>query len=143
MIVKKMGKGQVDPETGLWSVPMKAERFLINQRLVDLRPDVKRLKSAYSRHASKAAPSVRRRKECEEHHQKRKDLKAQLQKLLVQVYAEILAESFSSPIPLRRDGEYDHKSDWRYCLYQGIIYQFDRPDYRDHEMIQQISALSK
>jgi hypothetical protein len=141
VVVKKIGIGKADPETGLWGVLMKSERFIMNQRRVDARSDVKALKAAYSRHAGKKPPSVRRVKENEEHHELRKNLKTQLQKLLAQVYAEILEESFTTPVPLRKDRDYDHKSDWRYCLYQGIIYQFDRPDYRDDEMIQQISTL--
>ncbi len=141
MTVKKIGKGKADPETGLWGAEQKSERFMMNQRLVDRRPDVKTLKTAYSRHAGKKPPPMRRPQEREEHLRHRKDLKTELQKLLAQVYAEILEESFSYPLPLRKDRDTDHKSDWRYCLYQGIIYQFDRPGYRDEEMIRQISAL--
>ncbi|GEM_PF-4629011 len=139
MTVKKMGKGKADPETGLWGVEAASDRFTMNQRRVDTRPDVKRLKSAYSRHAGKRTPSTRRPKLHEEHVQQQKNLKTELKKLLAQVYREILQESFTDPIPLRKDRDYDHKSDWRYCLYQGIIYQFDRPGYGGDEMIQQIS----
>lgn len=139
MAVKKIGKGKADPETGLWSVEAKSERFIMNQRLVEGRSDVKALKYAYSRHAGRNPPSTRFPKEHEAYLQKRKNLKNELKKLLTQVYIEILEESFSCPIPLRKDKDYDHKSDWRYCLYQGIIYQFDRPDCRGDEMIQQIS----
>lgn len=139
MTAKKIGKGKADPQTGLWSVEAKPERFLMNQRLVDTRPDVKRLKSAYSRHAAKRTPSTRRPEGRKEHLEELKNLKMELKKLLAEVYKEILKDSFSYPIPLRKDRDYDHKSDWRYCLYQGIIYQFDKPDYSGDEMIQQIS----
>lgn len=139
MTVKKIGKGQADPETGLWGVEAKSERFIMNQRLVNARPDVKALKYAYSRHAGKNTPSTRRPKIHDEHVQLQKNLKTELKKLLKQVYEEILKESFSYPIPLRKDKDYDHKSDWRYGLYQGVIYQFDRPDYGGDEMIRQIS----
>ena len=139
MTVKKIGIGKADIETGLWVVEAKSERFIMNQRLVETRSDVKALRSAYSRHASKYPPSVRRSKEREEHFQQQKNLKMELQKLLAQVYEAILKESFSYPIPLRRDKDYDHNSDWRYCLYQGIVYQFARPGYTGDEMIEQIN----
>ena len=141
MTVKKIGKGKADPETGLWSVEQKPDRFIMNQRLVERRPDVKALRAAYSKHAGKNAPSKRRPHEREAHHQHRKDLKAGLHELLARVYAEILQESFSEIFLLRKDRDTQHhRSDWRYCLYQGIIYQFDRPGYLEDEMIQQIKA---
>jgi hypothetical protein len=139
MSVKKIGNGKADPETGMWSVEAKSERFIMNQRLVDGRSDVKALKYASSRPAAKNTSSTPRPKIHEEYLQRRKHLKTELKKLLRQVYEEILKESFSCPIPLRKDKDYDHKSDWRYCLYQGIIYQFDRPGYGDDEMIRQIN----
>ncbi len=141
MTVKKIGKAKADLEQGLWSVEAKSEQFIMNPRRVDTRSDVKALKSSYSRHAGKIPPSMRRPKERDEHFKQQKDLKAELKKLLAGVYAEILKESFSSPILLRKDKDYDHKIDWRYCLYQGMIYQFDRPGYPEDEMIQQITHL--
>ena len=142
MRVKKIGKAKADPETGLWRVEQKPDRFIMNQRLVDKRPDVKHLKTVYSRHAGKKAPSKRRPEKREEHHRHRKDLKQELNELLARVYAEVLEESFSEPVPLRKDRDIEHHaSDWRYGLYQGIIYQFDRPDYLADEMIRQINAV--
>lgn len=138
MTVKKIGKGKADPETGFWGVEEKPERFIMNQRLVDARSEVKALKSAYSRHTGKKPPSPRRPEERQEYFRRREELKAGLKKILAQVYGEVLKESFSYPIPLRKDKDYDHKSDWRYCLYQGIIYQFDRPGYPGDEMIRKI-----
>jgi len=139
MTVKKIGKGKADPETGLWGVEAESDRFRMNQRRVDTRPDIKALQSAYLRYASRRTPSTRRPQLHEEHVRQQKNFKTELKKLLAQVYQEILQESFTDPIPLRKDRDYDHKSDWRYCLYQGIIYQFDRAGYRDDEMIRQIS----
>lgn len=141
MTVKKIGKGKAFPEMGLWGVEQKSERFMMSQRLVDKRPDVKAMKMIYSKHASKNAPNKRRAKEREAHHQHRKDLKAELNGLLMKVYAEILKESFSDPIPLRKAGDIEHGRDLRYGLYQGIIYQFDRPGYLTDEMARQINAL--
>ena len=141
MNVKKIGRAKADIETGLWGVEQKSEKFMMNQRLVDLRPDVKAMKMVYARHAGKKPPTKRRVNEREAHHQQRKDLKAGLRELLAKVYAEILKESFTYPVPLRKNKDEDHRSDWRYCLYQGVIYQFDRPDYPGDEMIRQISNL--
>ena len=115
----------------------------MNQRLVDLRPDVKAMKIAYSRRAGKRPPSKRSASERKAHHQQQKDLKAGFQELLAKVYAEIIEGSFTYPVPLRKDKDTDHRSDWRYCLYQGIIYQFDRAGYLEDEMIQQISSLQR
>ena len=139
MTAKKIGKGKADPETGFWCVEAKSEQFIMNERLVDARSDVKALKSAYAKHARKKMPSSRRPEEREEHLQKKKDIKMELKKIVAQVYAETLKESFTYPIPLRKDSDFDHKGDWRYGLYQGIIYKFDRPDYRGDEMMRQIA----
>jgi hypothetical protein len=110
----------------------------MNQRFVDARSDVKAMKSAHSKLARTKLPS--RENLREEHIKQKKSVKLQLQNLLKEVYKEILEQSFSSPILLRKDKDYDHKGDWRYCLYQGIIYQFDRPGYPDDEMIRKISS---
>ncbi len=143
MAVKKIGKGKAFPEMGQWGVEQKPDRFTMNQRIVERRPEVKALKMIYSKHASLKPPAKRRVKEREAHHQHRKDLKIELDGLLAKVYAEILKESFSDPIPLRKAHDVEHGSDLRYCLYEGIIYRFDRPDYRSGEMIRQISALQQ
>lgn len=143
MTVKKIGKGKALPELGLWGVEQRSERFVMSQRLVDRRPDVKALKTTYSRHASRTAPSKRRLKEREAHHQHRKDLRTELDELVAKVYSDILKESFSEPIPLRKERDSEHGGDLRYCLYEGIIYRFDRPGYLSDEMIRQINASHK
>ncbi|MBI3317514.1 MAG: hypothetical protein HYZ85_05895, partial [Candidatus Omnitrophica bacterium] len=137
MTAKKIGEAKAFVETGMWGVEKKPERFLMNERLVNLRPDVKAMKNAYSKHIHTKPPSQTRRTERAEYDQESRNLKAEQNKLLACVYAEILTQSFSYPIPLRKDRDADHRSDWRYCLYQGVIYQFDRPGYSDDEMIQQ------
>jgi hypothetical protein len=142
MNVKKIGKAKANPVTGLWEVEAKPVRFLMNQRLVEMRPEMKSLRSLYSRHASKKPPSKRRPQERDEHFQEQKRLQSEIKKLLHEIYEEILQGSFEDPVLLRADRDFDHKSDWRYCLYQGIIYQFDRPDYGDEEMIRQINELN-
>ena len=143
MTVKKIGKGKALPELGLWAVEQKSDHFMMSQRLVDKRADVKSLKMIYSKHASKSAPNKKRVTERNAHHQHRKDLRAELDQLLAKVYAEILKDSFSDPVPLRKSGDIEHGRDLRYCLYQGIIYQFDRPGYLSDEMVRQIQTLQK
>ena len=143
MAVKKIGKAKVDPETGLWGVETKPGLFFImKQRLVEKRSDIKTSRAAYSKFSGKKPPSRRNPQKREAHFQQQKDLKAEGQKFLMLAYAEILKESFTDPVPLRKDRDTDHKSDWRYCLYQGIIYQFDRPGYRDERMVQEIQSLA-
>ncbi len=143
MTVKKIGAAIADPEAGLWVVRAKSERFMMNPRLVDLRADVKALKAAYSRHSSKLPPSMRRAEVRKEYFQKQREIKAELQTLLRQVYQEILEESFSYPLLLRKYKDREYGRDWRHCLYQGIIYQFDRPDYGADEMMEQIETQNK
>ena len=139
-MVKKIGRSKALPELGLWAVEQKSDRFMMSQRLVDKRPEVKAMKMIYSKHASKSAPNKKRATERNAHHQHRKDLRAELDQLLAKVYAEILKDSFSDAIPLRKSGDVEHGRDLRYCLYHGIIYQFDRPGYGTDEMARQIEA---
>ena len=58
MSVKKIGKAKADLETGLWGVEQKSEQFVMNQRRVDLRPDVKAMRLAYARHSAQKPPSA-------------------------------------------------------------------------------------
>ena len=141
MSVKKVGKAKAQSETGLWGVEQKPAQFIMNPRLVDLRADVKAMKLVYSRHAGKKPPGKRHLDEREAHYKQREVLKKELRGLLAKVYAEILEESFTYPLSLRKDKDADHGRDWRYCLYQGIIYQFDRQGYSEDEIIRQISSL--
>ena len=141
MTVKKIGVAKADPEAGFWAVEAKSERFMMNPRLVNLRADVKAVRSAYSKHSSKIPPSMRRAEIRADYFEKQREIKAKLQTLLKQVYQEILEESFSCPLALRKNKDMEHGRDWRYCLYQGNIYQFDRPNYGDDQMREQIGAL--
>ena len=68
----------------------------------------------------------------------REDYERDLSECLKKVYEEIWTESFTYPILLWRDKDFDHKIDWRYALYKGYIYKFDHPGYSDEEMIRQI-----
>lgn len=143
MIIKKIGKAKADLETGLWVLENKSERFEMNQRIIDSRRDVKIVRGAYLKQASRYIPSTRRPTLRAEYMAERSKLKGELDKLLAQVYVETLEDSQTCPIPLRKDRDSDHNGDWRYCLYQGMIYQFDRPGYTEDEMIEQINASQK
>ncbi|MBI3307668.1 MAG: hypothetical protein HYZ84_07680 [Candidatus Omnitrophica bacterium] len=138
MKAKKIGKAKAHPEKGMWGISEGTQWFIMNQRLVELRPDMKEAKAEYSRHVHTKPPSKKRQQERAEYQEQQNELKKQIAELVVQIYAEILKESFSYPVPLRKDRDADHWSDWRYCLYQGIIYQFDRPNYTDEEMLERI-----
>lgn len=142
MPVKKIGKAKAFPEDGLWGIDTKPERYSMNERLVDLRPDIKAMKHVYLKHVGTQPPSPKYIAKREEYYRRREVLRKEQYHLIRKVYAEILEDSFIRPIPLRKDKDYDHKGDWRYCLYQGIIYQFDRPGYSGDEMISRIEQLT-
>lgn len=139
--VKKIGKAKLDLKKELWYVDDKEGAYINNRRLVDTRKDLKALKLQHSKGIGVDTPSRRKPTKRQEYfknieaYQKERDL------LLAKIYEEIRAESFNFPIPLCKDRDYEHKSDWRYCMYKGIIYQFDRPGYMDDEMIPAIEAL--
>jgi hypothetical protein len=137
---KKLGKAKIDLNDELWLVEGRTEKFHFNRRLVDTRSDVKGVKSKYAKFIQVNTPSMRKPNRREEHFKVRDDYKRDLSECLKHVYEEMLAESFTYPILLRRDKDFDHKIDWRYCLYQGYIYQFDHSGYSDEEMINQIQV---
>ncbi len=143
MIVKKFGKAKADLESGLWILENKPDKFEMNQRIIESRRDVKIVKGAYLKQASKYIPSTRRPTLRAEYMAERAKLKKELDKLVAQVYVETLDDSQTCPIPLRKVRDTEHNGDWRYCLYQGMIYQFDRPGYTEDEMMEQINASQK
>ena len=113
----------------------------MDRRLVDTRPDVKSFKAKYAKWIRKNTPHMRRREAREEHFRVRGEYRKGLQELLTKVYDEIREESFSDPILLRRAKDFDHRSDWRCCLYKGEIYQFDKASYSSGEMIELIAEV--
>lgn len=141
--MKKIGKAKADSKLGFWLVDGRPDQFGMNPRLVDLHPEVKALKAVYSKFAQRKPPGKGDKKERDAYFVKRTQLKAQLEILLVRIYADILEESFSDPIPLYRDKSHTHhRTDWLYGLYKGIIYEFDKPNYTTGEMLEAISAYS-
>ena len=141
VLPKKLGKAKIDLEDELWQPEGRTQKFHFNRRLVDTRSDVKAVKAKYTKFITRNTPSMKRPVKREEHFKIREDYQRELEECLKQVYQEMLAESFTYPILLRRDKDYDHKIDWRYCLYQGYIYQFDHSGYSDEEMVSRILQL--
>lgn len=135
-----MGPAKMDIKNELWVIP-KGEKFLNNRRLVDMHPDVKAVKSRHKKSIQVDTPSRRKPLKRENYYKGLEAYQKDLGECLKNVYAEILQESFSSPIPLNRYRDFDHKYDWRYCLFEGIVYQFDRPGYSDEEKVEQIRKL--
>lgn len=112
----------------------------MNQRLVEIRPDFKEYRKNYEKIVHRNTPPSRKSLKRKEYDAERLRTKKELDQMIVKIYREILQDSFSTPILLRLEKGYSRLSDWRYCLYQGNVYQFDRADYSDQEMMDQISA---
>ena len=111
----------------------------MNRRLVDTRPDVKKFMNRYRKLVNEKRPTKRQPIKREQYFKDRAETQRQKGLFWNRVYKDLLEESFTYPIPLRLDHDFDHKSDWRYCIYQGMVYQFDKPDLPDAEMIRQIN----
>ena len=143
MVVKELGKAGLNLSDELWFVEGGKEKFRMNRRLVDTRPDVKSLKARYVKAIRKNTPSIRQRERREEFFNVREEYKQKLNELLAKVYEEIKEESCTYPLPLRRDKDFDHRGDWRYCLYEGRIYEFNRAGYSTDEMKDLITDFRK
>ncbi len=141
MTAKKIGKAVLDPEKEMWKVGVSPERFMINRRLVDTKPDVKAARHVYSKASSRHTPARRKTEKRKEYMTEVNALRRDYEEAIVTAFEDIRKESFTYPIPLRLARDYDHKGDWRYCMYEGIIYLFDRPDQSDEEMLRQIKDL--
>ena len=139
MRVKKLGKAQIELTDELWFVEGKHDKYHMNRRLVDTRTDVKSFKAQYVKLIRKNVPHMRQHEAREKHFKTRAEYREGLKGLLTRVYEEIKEESFTYPILLRRARDFDHRSDWRYCIYQGEIYQFDRGGYSSEEMVEFIT----
>ena len=140
MIVRRFGKALLDPEKEMWKVAARGERFLINRRLVDTSPEVKATRHRYSKSSSRHTPSVRRADKRKEFLDEIDGLRREYQEAIKKAFEDIRKESFNYPIPLRLDKDYDHTRDWRYCMYEGMIFELDKTCYSDEEIIQQIKG---
>lgn len=141
MSVKKIGKAVFDIETEAWEIAGGGDQFLVNRRLIDSRKDVKAVKSQYMKPLHKNTPSRRQHEKREEYFHALEECRLKMREVLAGAYAEIMEDSFQFPVMLRRQKDYDHHLEWRYCLFEGVIYHFDRIGYSDEEMIRQIRAL--
>lgn len=137
--MKKLGKAKINLEKGLWYVESKPEHFHMNRRIVDTRPDVKKFMSRFRKELDAKRPSKRQPVMREKYFKERTELRRQHDLFWTRIYKEVLEDSFTYPLPLRLDHDFDHKSDWRYGMYQGIIYFFDKPDLSDEAMIREIN----
>jgi hypothetical protein len=142
MSVKKIGKAVLDVKNEVWRLEGGKEgSFLINRRLVDTRPELKQAKSSRDKMLECETPSRRQPNKRKAYFEALEAYQKNQVDALTIIYKDIEVESRSCPVLLRREKDYDHHIDWRYCLYQGVVYQFDRPGYSDEEMLQQIEAL--
>ncbi len=141
MKVKKIGKASLDLEKEMWRVGVGSERYKNNRRLVDTKPEVKAARHVYSRASSRHTPAKRKTEKRKAYMDEVKDLRKTYETALREAFDGVKKESFNFPILLCLDRDYDHKGDWRYCMFEGIIYQFDRPGYSDDEMTEAIRKL--
>lgn len=139
--MKKIGKAKIDLERDLWTTEREEQYFHMNRRLIDLRPDVKKFMAKFKKTFNEKRPSKRQPIIREAYFKNRDELRRQRNLFFGRVYKEIIEESFIYPIPLRKDHDFDSNSEWRFAMYKGIIYQFDRQGFSDEEMISQIEAL--
>jgi hypothetical protein len=137
--MKKLGKAKIDLDKELWTTEIGGSHFHMNRRRVDTRQDVKKFMGKYKRSMGEKRPTKRHADQREQFFKERTELIKQAHLFWTHVYQDIMKESFEAPIPLRLDHDFDHKSDWRYCLYKGNIYQFDKPDLDNEIMLQQIN----
>ena len=141
MNVTKIGKAEIDLENELFTVELKDASFLINKRLVEKRPDFKKARANYLKTARQHTPTMRKHEKREEYFNLKNEGLEQMRAVLKVAYEEILQDSFEAPVPLRRNRDYEHAGDWRYCLYRGIVYKFDKPGLSTEEMREKVEAL--
>ena len=139
--MKKIGKAKINLETEFWTVENHRHSYSMNRRVVECKPDVKKFLAKYRKVTNVKRPTRREPVKREEYFKAREESQKHLRLFWGRIYQEIFKESFEFPIQLRKEHDFDHNSDWRYCLYKGIIYQFDKPGLSDYEMIRQIELL--
>ncbi len=143
MSVKKLGKAQWDSKTEMWRADGRGPSYMVNRRLIDTRPEIKALRSQYSKEASRNKPTVRKREQRAEYETTVDALRKAYIDGIKAAFEELKKESFEFPILLRMDRDYDHTRDWRHCLFEGNIYQLDRTGYSDEDIVRQIRALER
>ena len=137
MIIKKLGKAKINLETERWVVQNRAEEFLFNRRLLDRHPIIKEAKKQLKT-LKCYPPPVRKVRKRQEYFEQKDAYTQAMDEAIKAVFDEMTQTAQTSPLPLRKYRDFDHKSDWRYCLYKDHVYLFDRPDYLEDQMIEQI-----
>lgn len=139
--MKKLGKAKADLDKECWVIDDKPFNFYMNRRIIESREDVKNYMVKYKKLIHTKRPMRNKPIEREEYFKTRAEGDKQLKIFMTFVFKDILKDSFEFPIAMRLDRDYDHNSDWRYCLYKGLIYQFDKPNLSIDEMVRQIEKL--
>ena len=141
MNVKKIGRAKINLKDELWEAEGRKERFHMNLRLVSSRPEVKAARAAYSKLAGKGRPPLRKPNKRADFLKSVAEKKQDVEVILESAYDDVLDESKLTPILLWKDKDYGRKMDWRFCIYKGVIYEFDRQGYAEETMLAQIEAL--
>ena len=141
MSVKKLGRADYDLENDLWQIKGRPEKFHMNLRLVSSKPEVKAARTAYTKLSSKDRPSLRKPGKRDAFLKEVSLAKALLEQVLRDAVDAVKEDSRQYPIRLRKDKDFGKNMDWRFCLYRGMIYQFDHQEYSDEEIVRKISEL--
>jgi len=141
MSVKKLGRAEIDLEDELWYVQGRSAKYHMNLRLVSSNRELKNARSLYAKITGKGRPPLKKPNKRAEHLRLAAEAKKEMQKALAAAYEEVLQQSHDFPIPLWKDRDFGRKIAWIYCIYRGVIYQFDKQGYSDEAMLEQIEAL--
>jgi hypothetical protein len=141
-MVKKIGKAKLRVEDELWGVEGRSEKekYEIDRRLIEKQPEVKVLKSRYTKIATKRSPSHKKIEKREAYFTERDQTRDELKAGVIKAFEGIREESFNYPIIMRRQPDPDFRGEWRFCLYKGVIYQLDRMGYSLDAIAEQIET---
>lgn len=134
MRIKKLGEAKIDVPEELWFIEGKKERYINDRRLIDRRSDLKNLKSLYAKAIQMNTPSRTKPLKREAYFQARDEYQHELKETMNLAFQEILESSNELPILLQKYKDYDHPRQWRYCLFRGIIFELDKPNYSMEEI---------
>lgn len=136
MRIKKLGEAKIDLTEELWFIEGKKERYFNDRRLIDRRQDLKSLKTTYAKAIQMNTPSRTKPLKREAYFQARDEYQHELKEAMNLAFQEILESSASLPILLQKYKDYDHPRQWRYCLFRGMLFQLDKPNYSMEEIHQ-------
>ncbi len=141
MNVKRIGRAEIDLENELWCVEGRAEKFHMNLRYISAKPEVKAARAAYTKLASKDRPPMRKPNKRADFLKEVSLSRILLDEVLRDAFEAVRKDSYENPLKLWKDKDFGRKMDWRFCLYKGVIYQFDHQNYPDERMIGFITTL--